>query len=348
MSKHYNHLNLKGFNFNKLYIFNIKQYTNTAFVPQETKVQSLSPTKTVFLDDHLQGKASKVLAKIYTFNDGRRSNPSAWPKYFCKFGHKCYPSESITEHLIGELAQSLEFVHAETDLATIGGKIFLLSKNFRSKNYSLVHGAEVYAGYLKDSSFVEEIGDGKEQKEFFNIEDTKKCFAELYSNHLGLTIYQDFIKMLLFDAIVGNNDRHMYNWGILEDARNKEAPKFSPIYDSARGLLWNHTEARIKREMNNKSHPYEKKLTKYARKSTPKIGYQDNTNCNHFELIDYLNRTDHEAGKVIQKYFLSKDLLPVLTKTVEDFTLLMSKRRIDAIKKYLGIRIELLHKSLTD
>jgi len=51
------------------------------------------------------------------------------------------------------------------------------------------------------------------------------------------TFLKEFVKMLLFDAIVGNNDRHFYNWGLLPTYVTKKKPIFAPIYDTARGVI---------------------------------------------------------------------------------------------------------------
>ncbi|MBC8883138.1 hypothetical protein H9X57_06230 [Flavobacterium piscinae] len=51
--------------------------------------------------------------------------------------------------------------------------------------------------------------------------------------------------MLLFDALTGNNDRHYYNWGVISHIKNEHKPYFSPVYDTARGLLWNDSDKKL-------------------------------------------------------------------------------------------------------
>ncbi len=67
-------------------------------------------------------------------------------------------------------------------------------------------------------------------------------------------IMEAFVKMLIFDAIVGNNDRHFYNWGVIIDLLEKKAPTFAPVYDTARGLFWNYSEERIAGMTANRDH----------------------------------------------------------------------------------------------
>ena len=47
-------------------------------------------------------------------------------------------------------------------------------------------------------------------------------------------LFKDFIKIMIFDALIGEQDRHEENWGITE----KEGKSFiSPLYDNGDSLL---------------------------------------------------------------------------------------------------------------
>lgn len=59
-------------------------------------------------------------------------------------------------------------------------------------------------------------------------------FWQLYNNIKFLDI-QNFINMLIFDAIIGNEDRHFNNWELLID-RNRNI-RHSIIYDNGASLL---------------------------------------------------------------------------------------------------------------
>ena len=52
--------------------------------------------------------------------------------------------------------------------------------------------------------------------------------------------------MLIFDALTGGFDRHMYNWGVVVSIANDIQPYLSPICDTARGLFWNYSEEQLK------------------------------------------------------------------------------------------------------
>lgn len=91
--------------------------------------------------------------------------------------------------------------------------------------------------------------------------------------------------MLCFDAITGNNDRHFYNWGIIADVKGKKTPRFSPIYDTARGLFWNYSEEKIDKLFTRDGTIDEVQFTKYLQNSMPKIGWEGLKRLNHFTLI---------------------------------------------------------------
>lgn len=99
--------------------------------------------------------------------------------------------------------------------------------------------------------------------------------------------------MLLFDALVGNNDRHFYNWGVIRHIESKHEPYFSPIYDTARGLFWNEPEKKIVALYNDKKR-FDTYLSKYCKNSRPKVGWEGVNNINHFQLVHDIYR--YEIG----------------------------------------------------
>ena len=94
----------------------------------------------------------------------------------------------------------------------------------------------MYHGYIGDKDFVENVEKNQLSLDFFTLSFTKETFEHIYPLQ-SETLFLAFVEMLVFDAIIGNNDRHFYNWGIVKHIHNKYDPKFSPIYDTARGLL---------------------------------------------------------------------------------------------------------------
>lgn len=55
----------------------------------------------------------------------------------------------------------------------------------------------------------------------------------------------DYCNMMIFDAIIGNQDRHLGNFGALFDTSTGKIIKMSPIFDNGHSLLVGCSEEEI-------------------------------------------------------------------------------------------------------
>lgn len=183
-----------------------------------------------------------------------------------------------------------------------------------------------------------EIADNKkEARELFNYQFIKEAIQDVFPEN-SLKIMNDLATMIIFDAIVGNNDRHFYNWGIISSPiKSKLEPTFSPIYDSARGLFWNLHIKNIMKYLDDPS-----KMEKYIQKSYPRISIPTNPEANHFDLVDHI-LIDKENYMEIKKKLCSieneQNVITMLEK--ELFPLLHVVRR-QAIREVLHLRFKRL------
>lgn len=233
------------------------------------------------------GDAPKEFIRVYEYGRVKRHPSSKWTAYIAKVGHKWYPIESITEYLLNQIGEVLGLKMAKSRLAILGGQLFFLSEYFLdSRQFELVHGADIYAGYLMDKDLVEEIESKALAREFFTFQFAQSALEAVFGVNAA-SIVDDFVQLLFFDAIVGNNDRHFYNWAVLRHIENQKMPSFAPIYDTARGLFWNESEAKINQWI---QHPNTlgAKIKKYADNSMPKTGWEGHQQLNHFQLIEQL------------------------------------------------------------
>ncbi len=153
----------------------------------------------------------------------------------------------------------------------------------------------------------------------------------------------DFVRMLAYDAIVGNNDRHYYNWGVIQrNLSDNKTVEFAPIYDTARALFWNHSDKRI---LSVFSSPDKKRRNDYLRKyvdgSQPKTGWNDIERINHFDLIARIAEefpqykpTLLETGSQVR----IEEIEQILN---EKFSGLMIPERRELIIECLSLRIRL-------
>ena len=58
-----------------------------------------------------------------------------------------------------------------------------------------------------------------------------------YLKDLVEGIYDDFVDMLIFDALIYNEDRHFGNFGIMVDNRTNQPYAFAPVFDNGLSLF---------------------------------------------------------------------------------------------------------------
>jgi hypothetical protein len=294
------------------------------------------------LDVSVSGDAPKDFIAVYEYGDGRKVTMSAWPTYIAKVGHKYYPNESITEHLMTRIGQLLGMEMAESRLMWVRGQLRFLSRYFLRPDESLVHGAEIFAGHLADKAFVTQVELEKRERDIFTFQVIEEAVLSRFPDQAD-EIMQAFVRLLGFDTIVGNNDRHHFNWGVITQVTGKWKPRFSPIFDSARGLFWNDTEDRLAKQ----EHRLNEFLDRYVRESYPLIGWDGLEKPNHFAVV----------RKVVQDYSMYKPALHGLVQfdlperveklLADEFKNLFSSRRQEFVVSCLKKRVELFADAVT-
>lgn len=315
---------------------------------QESKIQLLKHKNYRVIDTPLDGDAPKQFIKAYFFTPNsnvRKTLPNTWTSFIAKTAEKWYPHESVIEFMINRIGQEMGLNMNDVRLIRANGQIRFLSQYFLKKNEKLVHGAEICGEHLGDVEMAAEIANHKPTaRELFTFEFIAEAIHSIYPENAELLL-QELVKMLTFDCIVGNNDRHFYNWGVIDSIRkNQEKPKFAPLYDSARGLLWNFSDENIVlslREMKKGG----KKIDNYILQTEPRISIDKNKTATHFELIEFLKKdkkfeliidslsSDFLESKVIK--MLKKEFFPFFIKERSELILYLLKLRFQKTRELL-------------
>ena len=244
--------------------------------------------------------------------------------------------ESITEYLLNRIGETLGFKMARSKLGWFGGQLRFLSEYFITNPHEQVldHGADLYAGYLNDKDFVEEIEEKDMSPDFFTVQFTEDTFENFYPIEKDILI-SEFLKLLIYDAYVGNNDRHFYYWVIIRNIKGTCSPVFSPIYDTARGLFWNDQEDKLKKMFNDISRR-NLFIESYCEKSNPKTGWDLENKINHFRLVELIKSLPIYSTH-ISPFFNSLDskLQLVCNLVDNEFMDLMSLERRELIKLWV-------------
>lgn len=288
----------------------------------------------------LTGDAPKGFVRLYEFErDGRvrRNNPETWPLYIAKTGHKWYPIESITEHLLNRLGDVFGIVMAESGLAVINEQLRFLSRYFLNpQKETLVHGAEIFAGYLEDLAFVESVESANLSRSFFTLQFVEKAVEKAFPAEKD-QIMHDLVKLLLFDAMVGNNDRHFFNWAVVQPFDKAKPAYFSPVYDTARGLFWNVADDRLQMRVKNKD--VARFVQKYCDSSRPKLGWDNIEDINHFSLIKEIFDNQFYITQEEVRHLFGEEMLVKMKETInKEFGRLLSSVRKMMIDESLNYR----------
>lgn len=234
--------------------------------------------------------------------------PGTEDTYFLKFPMnkpgRDYTPENWSEVIAYELGNYFGFDVLEYNLAAYRGKVGCISKNMvrSSANELLVEGHSILSRY--DDSY--DPGD-KNTYNMYTFDFVKNSIVAY-----GMKNYvADFIKILVFDAIIGNSDRHQSNWGIIQASVKKEERKNrltrfipfvqdvkmkveteyrpAPIYDSGCCLGREHDEGKLLQMLES-----DEAIDKYVRKGTAELRIaRDKKKCRHDELLSFIKNTDH-------------------------------------------------------
>ena len=242
--------------------------------------------------------------------------------------------------MINRIGQILELNMNDILLVEANGQIRFLSRYFLNKDEKLIHGAEICGEHLGDMIFAKEIANHKNSsRELFTFEFIRDAIRYVFPNCFE-TLLQELVKMIAFDALVGNNDRHFYNWGVIDTkTKTSKLPTFAPIYDSARGLLWNRDDANIKHLL-NVHNTMGRQLIKYIDEASPRISIEENTQANHFELIDFINRYNNEYSNIVKQLATVENEEKVLTMLKKEFFPFFIPERCKIIELIIKIRFQ--------
>lgn len=291
----------------------------------------------------LDGDAPKQFIKLYNYQEDsgiRRVNFASWIPYIAKTAEKWYPHESVIEYMINRIGQELGLNMNEVQLYKINGQIRFLSRYFLLKNESLIHGAEICGEFLEDMELAKQIADEKKSaRQLFTFEFISEAIKTIIDRNYE-SILLNLVQMLTFDGLVGNNDRHFYNWGVITTKKkSNQLPRFAPVYDSARGLLWNVSDDNVI-NWRNLQRSNGKQVIKYIETACPRISIEGNSDINHFGLIAFLKGYQKRYHETINQLSSLKNEELVLSLLKKEFFPFFIKERCELISYIISERFK--------
>lgn len=176
-------------------------------------------------------------------------------------------SEECSEKIASELAKILKYNCAQIELAkTNNGQKACLSILFTDtkNNISLIEAGDILP---------------IQSKKDYKI----RAILELLEEN-GAEILNGFIKQMIFDALIGEQDRHWQNWGFILKDRTKT---FAPFYDNSDSLMseYCNRDSDLCKFDKDKSSP---QFESYINRSRMAIYNKEGKRFKSFEMINYL------------------------------------------------------------
>ena len=316
----------------------------------EQRIPWLKETHYLVEDYDLDGDAPKQFIRVYRYiRNGavRKTKPKTWIPYIAKTGAKWYPHESVIEYLINRIGQVLGLEMNKVKLYRINNQIRFLSQYFLQESETLIHGAEICGDYLEDRAFAKAIANDKNTaRELFTFEFIEEAIKDVFPAY-GQELLRKLVFILTFDAIVGNNDRHFYNWAIIRSmSKSGPPPRMAPVYDSSRGLFWNFNEEKIRSFHRNISSPSFKKFSNYLHKACPRISIESDKEINHFKLISHLASYNSDYYEVVKDMSSSQKEEEVIRLLEREFKSLFSNERYELTMLLIKKRFEIIRSHL--
>lgn len=289
----------------------------------------------------ISGDAPKDFVTDKEYRPGHRGRQNPKDKFIAKVGSKYYPLESIIEQLITRIGQCFELKIADSKLRMLDGQVRFLSRYFLKSGEQLTHGAEIYEYSIGKENYAQ-LSENKEEADYFTFQMTCEAIKDLFPED-HQRIVRGYVEMLTFDAIIGHNDRHPYNWGVVVPLHKNKKLRFAPVFDTARALFWNIPEQRVVTMLANKM-----SFESYIQKCRPPIGWDKKKNVAFFELISLIWKEFPIYRENIEKFLDGRKLEEISRVLDEEFGNLLSAERRELIKRCLHLRQGNLREAITN
>lgn len=226
-------------------------------------------------------------------------------KYLLKAGSKPNQYEIFNEIIASKVMSMLNIDHVDYEFMVDEGHIYSASKNFISYNEDLVSAYQLR--YSKKQN---------------NHTSLYSHLLAIY-HELGIPDYRKKINQMLFiDYLLGNEDRHLNNFGVIRDAKTLRFLRVAPIYDTGSCLGYNLTDNELNRLYHVEWKPF---MSQHVRSQLELI------NDYSWVDIDVLKSIPKEIDNLLDKYevYISPSRKEAINKFVT--------RRISTILYHLDV-----------
>ncbi|MFD0952067.1 HipA domain-containing protein [Virgibacillus natechei] len=182
----------------------------------------------------------------------------------------------MTELIASRIGNILGLQMMKVEMVTRKGRRGCLLKNFVKENRADMNseGGALLANLVE----YEEL----QESSLINNDLIDAGFRMIQHFKYWELIKSDFINMQIFDILIGNQDRHPYNWMLL--FFNDGDVKFSPIYDNGASLGWRFTDEKLMTMVTDPA------MNKYTKNTKLKAGLFERKSVKGKDLLVYINK----------------------------------------------------------
>lgn len=210
-----------------------------------------------------RNKRSIVAKKILRNKGELKDNRNVLKYGFFKYSYYENCTEECSEKLAYEIGKKLKLNIVKTYLAEDEeGKIGVINYLFTNQEINHTDAKELFDFKLYD------------RKDIYTIENIKQVLDKY-----DRKVFNKFIAIMVFDALIGETDRHEENWGILNKNNKYD---LSPIYDTGCNLLREYKTVEAIERFKKKD------MKKFSENSLTCIYNKDKKRYKHFKLIEKL------------------------------------------------------------
>jgi hypothetical protein len=247
-----------------------------------------------------------------------------------KFPKSDQTFEHFSEKIASELAKIIGVESANVDIGIYDNKIGSMSYLINDKTKEvLIEGIALISKYRKnyDMKKMQDL----ESNEYY-------CFEMILEAIKGYKLEDDFFKVVIFDYIIGNSDRHHSNWAILESNNNI---RFCPIYDNGSSLCCYITDFDIETRNNNPQ--WFDSIIGSKSRSIIRIDKSNKKKPTHKEVMEYIKESYYEETINFVRNIKDKLTSVEIDNLIDKYSYnILSENRKEFLKRYLNQKVKQL------